>query len=244
MRMSDGRWLGAVLLAAVGLFGCEGCRKPEPGPEPGSSACLPPGSKPLGRVFDGPAFLVEETHEAVGPEVVVYDTGIRRVAVWRDRGRWRLADADSLLVPSGVVNLPKDGARQLLPAGFEASPVGEGAFRLRKLAKDGGKTALELAADALGPLAGLGVVEPDFLAEIVPVAPPIPSVACAARAEPSRPEAGAVKVKVAILDTGFPLHECLGDWTVGFDAIGGRGRRFPTPPPEPTRMATVRSAPD
>jgi hypothetical protein len=214
--MSDGRWLGAVFLAAAaGLSDCEGCRKPEPGPSP----CLPANSVPVGRPFKGPAFLDGGTHKAIGPKVFVYDTGLRRVAVWRDWDRWRLADADSLLVLSGAANPPQDGARKLWPAGFEATRVGEDTFRLRKRARDGGKTALELAADVLGPLAGLGVVEPDFLAEIVPVERSVPTVACEARAEPSRSEA----VKVAILDTGFPLHDCLPDWQVGFDALDGRG---------------------
>ncbi len=215
MRINYGRWLGGIFLAAVGLFCCEGSRKSEPSPSP----CLPTGSVPVGGAFDGPAFLVGGTHKAIGPKVFVYDTGIRRVAAWRDRGSWRLADADSLLVQSGAANLPGSVAQRLFPS-FETTPLGEGTFRLRKSAKDGGKTALELAADALGPLAGLGVVEPDFLAEIAPVVIPTSSGACATGAEPIRPEAEAVKV--AILDTGFPLHDCL-HWKMGFDAIGGRG---------------------
>ncbi len=218
--MIDGRCLGAALLAAtVGLSGCEGCRKPEPEPEPGPSPCLPAGSVPVGRPFDGPTFLDGETHKAIGPKVFIYHTGLRRVAVWRDRGRWRLADADSLLVLSRAANPSQDGARMLWPTGFEATRVGEGTFRLRKRARDGGKTALELTADALGPFAGLGVVEPDFLAEIVPVESSVPLAACASRAKPSLPGA----VKVAILDTGFPQHVCLPDWRVGFDALDGRG---------------------
>jgi subtilisin family serine protease len=114
-------------------------------------------------------------------------------------------------------NLPQDGARQW--ASFETTRVSEDTFRLRKRS-DVGKTVLEMAADSLGPLAGLGVVQPDFLAEIVPNERPASLVACEAQVKPSQPDGG--EVKVAILDTGFPLHDCL-HWNVGFDAIGGQG---------------------